>query len=430
MLSWLLYISGFFGLFLINNTVIVMLIYRYDPGLNNPNNLPFLISSVLVGIGMFVCRSLGALTQPLIGYYSDLHWGRWGKRRPFMAIALLPMIVCFILLFAPPINLSVSLTLIYLIAILILFYLAVACYQIPYLAWLPSLAPNSEKQVKLATLMAIASIGGTAISGLAAPWLTQQYGFQVMALIIGIMSLLVLSFPLAISEKFTQASTNQLPFRKSLQFAWQNQVFKSYLIGITSAWIAISIVSVVPTFIAIALLKKNVGFGSLINITALLGIISGFFFVTPMIKHWGKKKTFQVSMVWFAIGLFLLSVYSVKTPQTLLWLSLLLVSYLGLTSFFILPNAMLPDVIAQDTSLQEQKREAIYFGTRGLLIEVGIGLGFLIASILLLLGKTPEQPWGIIVSLLAAIIFALVAAWAFNFYSIPSKSPSANQNVV
>ena len=421
MLNWLFYVAGFLGLFLINNTVVIMLIYRYDPGLNNPENLPFLISSVLVGIGMFFCRSLGALTQPLIGYYSDRHWSRWGKRRPFMAVALLPMVVCFILLFAPPIGLSVISTLIYLVTLLTLFYLAVACYQIPYLAWLPSLAPTSEKQVKLATLMAIASMIGTAISGAAAPWLTEQYGFAVMALIMGNISLLVLSLPLAIAEKFTLSPKNLLPFQKSLQSAWQNKAFKSYVIGITSAWIAISIVSVIPTFIAIALLKQNVGFGSLINVTALLGIISGLFLITPMVKRWGKKTTFQVSMVWFASGLFLLSVYSIKSPQISFWLSLLLISYLGLASFFVLPNAMLPDVIAQDIGLPGQRKEAIYFGTRGLLIEIGMGLGFCIASILLMLGKTPEQPWGIVAALLTSIIFALVAAWTFNFYSIPAK---------
>ena len=412
--NWLLYSGGLLGLFLINNTLAIMLIYRYDPGVENPDNLPLLIPSALVGLAMLCSRCLGASIQPLIGYYSDRHWSRWGKRKPFIAAAIFPLVICFILLFIPPQSQSLISTPIYLITTLILFYLALACYQIPYLAWLPTLA--STKQVSLATLMAVASMIGTAISGIATPLLTQQYGFKFMCIIVGTIGFITLSLPLAIEEKFTTLPQSQLSFRKSLQFACQNRTFISYLAGVSSAWISISIVSVIPTFIAVALLQRNIGFGSVINVVALLGIICGFLLVTPMVKLWGKKATFQVSMVWLACGLLILSIYSIVFEPTLPWLSLLFITYIGLASFFVLPNAMLPDVIACDRSLLESKGEAIYFGTRGLIIEIGTGLGFCIASILLMLGKTVEQPYGVIATLLTAIIFALLSAWAFNFY--------------
>ena len=414
--NWLLYSGGLLGLFLINNTLAIMLIYRYDPGVENPDNLPLLIPSALVGLAMFSSRCLGASIQPLVGYYSDRNWSRWGKRKPFIAAALLPLVICFILLFVPPQNQSSISTLIYLITTLVLFYLALACYQIPYLAWLPTLASTKDAQVSLATLMAVASMIGTAISGTATPLLTQQYGFKFMCIMVGTVGFTTLSLPLAIEEKFTTLPQTQLSFRKSLQFACQNRTFISYLVGLTSAWISISIVSVIPTFIAVALLQRNIGFGSVINVVALLGIICGFSLVTPMVNLWGKKATFQLSMVWLASGLLILSIYSIVFEQTLPWLSLLFITYIGLASFFVLPNAMLPDVIARDRSLPESKGEAIYFGTRGLIVEIGIGLGFCIASILLMLGKTVEQPYGVIAALLTAIIFALLSAWTFNFY--------------
>lgn len=416
MFNWLAYSSGFLGLFLINNTVVVMLIYRYDPGLNNPENLPLLIPSFFVGMEMFLCRSLGALTQPIFGYYSDRYWSRLGKRRPFMAAALLPMIAGFILLFVPPLNQPAVLTFIYLIIILAVFYFAIACYQISYLAWLPTLATTNEAQVNLSTLMAIASVIGAAISGIASPWLTQHYGFTLMSIIISSVSFITLALPLAIQENFVPLPQEQIPFYKSLQFARQNQAFISYLAGVTFAWVSVSIVSVIPAFIAIALLQQNVSFGSVINAVALLGIICGFSLVAPLVKLKGKKATFQLSMVWLACGLLILSIYSIAFKQTLPWLSLLFITYIGLASFFVLPNAMLPDVIARDRSLLKDKSKAIYFGMRGLLIELGMGLGFCIASVLLMLGKTAAQPWGVTATLLTAIIFALLSARSFSFY--------------
>ena len=418
-IDWLFYIAGWLGIFLINNTLLTMLLYRYDPGAPNPNNLPFLVPSALVGVAMLLSRSSGGITQPIIGYLSDRFCSRWGRRRPFLAVGVLPLVATFILLFNPPFNHTSTGNLVYLIVLLCLFYLALAIYQIPYLALLPALAQTAEERVNLSTLMALFGLLGAAIGGIGSPLLTHLFGFQGMAFIIGSVSFVTLLMPLTVKEEFVTSVVDSPTFWKSLPLVWQNRSFRSYMVGFSSAWIGVSIISICPTFLAVALLDKDISFGAVVNGIFLGSAVSGFALLIPLTRSWGKRTTFQFSMVWLSFGLVAVGILPLFVGTALRpWLGLLLLTNLGLAGFFILPNAMLPDVIEQDRKKFGKQREAIYFGTRGLLGEVSQGLGALLAGMLLMLGKTPAQPWGVQLAFPVAGFFALASAGAFTFYSI------------
>ena len=417
--KWLPYITGIMGLLLINNALLTMLIYRYDPGIPNPNNLPFLVPSALVGIAMLVSRLGGAMTQPIVGHISDHYCSRWGRRRPFLAITIVPLVVSFFLLFNPSVNYSRIEHIVYSIILLCLLNLALAIYQVSYLAWLSSLTQTPEQRITLSSLMAIFAILGASIGGIGSPLLVDKYGFPGMALALGVISFIALSMPLMVKEEIIPAKIESPTFWISLGSALQNQSFRSYIAGFSSAEIAISIVSACPAFLAVALLGKDLSFGTVVNGIILGSGVMGFMVVIPLAKHWGKRRAFQWAMLWLGCGLIIVGILPLLVGKALTpWLLLLLFSNLGSSSFFILPNAMLPDVIDRDERNFGVRREAIFFGTRGLLQNMSQGMGVFLAGILLMLGKTPAQPWGVQLAFPVAGLFALAAAWAFVFYPI------------
>ncbi|MEM6446991.1 MAG: MFS transporter [Cyanobacteria bacterium P01_D01_bin.123] len=419
MVQWLVYSAGFFGLFLVNNTLLTMLLFRYDP--STDTELPLLIPSIFVGIAIFVTRCGGALTQPFVGYLSDRVQSRWGRRRPFLAASALPLASSFVMLFVPP-HLSHPATYTaYLVALLCLFFLMVAAYQVPYLAWLPEIAPTSEQRIRLSTLLALASLLGTASGGIGAPWLTDRYGFLPMALVLGATGLIALMLPVTLNEDSAkkQSQPSITSFWDSVRTGWCNFPFRIYLAGIMSAWIAVSMLTVCSTFLAVALLHQKIGFGAVINGLVLVGATGGFTLVRPLVKQCGKRRTFQLSMMWSGGGMVAIALLPFLTGAALLpWLSLLAIASVGLAGFFILPNAMLPDAVRHGSALQADGQGALYFGLRGLLVEASIGLGALLSGLLLILGKTPAQPWGLHLALIAAGGFSLLSAWTFSFYSI------------
>ncbi|WP_013334455.1 MFS transporter [Gloeothece verrucosa] len=416
-MKWIIYISGFFGLFLFNNVLLTMLFYRYDPGISNSNNFPLIVPSLLVGIALFISRSSAAILQPFIGYSSDRFKSRWGCRRPFLAISIFPLTFSFILLFLPP-KFSEIGNFFYLLILLFLFFCSLALYQIPYLAWLPTIAPTDKQRIFVATLLGVSSLLGTAVAGIGSPWLTYHYNFEVMAFCLGSLGLITLLIPLINLENETEPIEKRYSFRQSFQLGWKNLPFRIYLGGIGSAWITASILSVCPTYIAVALLQKQIDFGGIINGIFLLSALLGTALITLIVRRWGKAKTFQISMFWSAGILLILGLFSLwfKVPQ-LIWLMLLMLNGLGLASIFILPNAMLPDIIDNNKKFKKNL-QAVYFGIRGLLIEISVGFGLFLAGILLMLGNTKAQPQGILFSLIIAACFAFVSAGFFSFYRI------------
>ena len=421
-IDYIPYIIGWFGNFVLNNALLAMLIYRYDPGIPNDNNLPILVPSALVGMAMMVSRIGGAFVQPFVGYLSDRFWSPLGKRRPFLLISLLPLIVGFFLLFNPPTNLSQTATVFYLGLMLWIFYVGMAIYHVPYLAWLPTLAKTPEKRVKLSTQIGVFGLVGATIGGIIAPWLTDTYGFMGMGIAISLLGLITLAMPVLEKEEYAPPKGKYPSFKTALSSAFANTSFRTYILAMIMVWMVISVISVIPTFLVIALLKREVSFAAVIN-TAMIGsAIAGFAFVIPLSKKYGKKRVFQGSLIWFGIGMIIMALGRFWFQDLLIpWLIIVIIAHFALASFFSLPNAMLSDIIEEDAEQQGTRREAIFFGTRGLIIQFSQGFGSLLTGLILSLGKTPSNPWGVQIAFLFAGLLALGAAKMLSF----SKSSDA-----
>ncbi|MEM8804474.1 MAG: MFS transporter [Cyanobacteria bacterium P01_G01_bin.38] len=413
---WLPYAMGFFGLFLLNTALSSFILYRYDPGPND-ENLPILVPTVLVGSAFFFGRIIGALLQPLVGYYSDQVQSQWGKRRPFLAVSILPMVCSFALLFNPVVTENSLGNSLYLASLLCIFYFAFTLYQVPYLAWLPELAPKDQQRVTLSSWLAISSLAATVVGATGTPWLSDRYGFGVMTMAIGSVGLGALLLPLLTPERMAEPS-ERVSLMVSLKASWQNSSFRPYVLGVAAAWISMSILSVCAVFFVTALLHKDISFSGLISILILGGAAFGMLGVKPLVKRVGKKRTFQFSMLWSGVGVILMALLPLWLGRAIpLWSILIPIGSLGLGGFFVLPNAMIPDVVEQDLKLG-QSAQAVYFGSRGLFVELSTGLGTLIAGLLLSLGKTATHPLGVQLSLVTAGGFAFISAGLLITYPI------------
>jgi GPH family glycoside/pentoside/hexuronide:cation symporter len=65
-----------------------------------------LIAPGVMGLIFGASRIWDAVSDPLAGYWSDRTRSRWGRRRPWLALAALPLGLAFVGLWAPPRGLS------------------------------------------------------------------------------------------------------------------------------------------------------------------------------------------------------------------------------------------------------------------------------------------------------------------------------------
>ncbi len=72
----------------------------------------FVYSSVLglpawmAGLALNLVLIADAITDPLVGYFSDRTRSRWGRRHPFMYAAALPVAITYYFLWTPPESLT------------------------------------------------------------------------------------------------------------------------------------------------------------------------------------------------------------------------------------------------------------------------------------------------------------------------------------
>jgi len=64
------------------------------------------VEAALVGLAIGITALMDAVTDPLVGAWSDRIRSRWGRRHPMLLFSALPLGVSFVLLFNPPANMS------------------------------------------------------------------------------------------------------------------------------------------------------------------------------------------------------------------------------------------------------------------------------------------------------------------------------------
>ncbi|MBD3198064.1 MAG: MFS transporter [Candidatus Lokiarchaeota archaeon] len=90
---------GSFGIELVGNAFGSLYFFFYETEI--------LVPGLLIIIANVIFALWNAINDPLMGYLTERprkFWGKWGRRFPWMAISLVPMYLCYFLLFAPPIG--------------------------------------------------------------------------------------------------------------------------------------------------------------------------------------------------------------------------------------------------------------------------------------------------------------------------------------
>lgn len=119
------------------------------------------VSATAVSIAMGLALFLDAVSDPVIGAYSDQFKSRLGRRHPFMYAAAVPLGIFICLLFKPPSDASEGFLIAWLVTFLILTRLTFTVFSVPWSALLPELAVKYEDRTSVAAYRPlIASIFG------------------------------------------------------------------------------------------------------------------------------------------------------------------------------------------------------------------------------------------------------------------------------
>ena len=110
------------------------------------------LSGTLTGLAIALSVVWDAISDPLVGAWSDRLRSRWGRRHPLMVAAVLPLALSFIALFWPPQQvLGSQLTMFYwLLGTVILLRTALTFFMVPYFALGAEISTDYHERTSLA----------------------------------------------------------------------------------------------------------------------------------------------------------------------------------------------------------------------------------------------------------------------------------------
>lgn len=118
---------------------------------------------------LLLSRCWDAVTDPIVGRLSDITKTKWGRRRPWLLIASIPLAVSYFFLWQVIPGSSQIIDFVYYLFWLVLYNTFYTCISVPHLALIPEMT-NSDKErteltsYKIITLV-LAALLGTSVHG-------------------------------------------------------------------------------------------------------------------------------------------------------------------------------------------------------------------------------------------------------------------------
>lgn len=342
-----------------------------------------------------------AVNDPVVGVLTDRTKSRWGRRLPWILYGAIPFGVLFFLQWiVPRFSADESANdwglFWYYVAIGVLSQVFYTVVNLPYTAMTPELTQDYDERTRLNSFRFAFSIGGSIVSLLLAKVIFEkiadrQQQYIVLAAICGVISVLSLYWCvwgtrdrlMAFEAKRTLAEEPPtIPIGEQLKIVFSNRPFL-YVIGIyLFSWLAVQLTASIIPFFAVNWmgLKESDVPTVLIGVqgTALLML----FVWGALSERLGKKVVYFMGMSLWIIaqaGLFFL-----QPGQIGLMYALAVMAGFGVSTAYLIPWSMIPDVIELDELQTGQRREGVFYSFMVLLQKFGLALG------LFLVGKALE----------------------------------------
>jgi GPH family glycoside/pentoside/hexuronide:cation symporter len=377
-----------------------------------------------IAMAIALARALDAITDPAMGWVSDRTRGRFGRRRPWIALGVPLCAASLIALFGPPTSLSPSQAGAWFAATFALYFLFHTIYEIPYQGLGLELTPDYNERSSLfswrmafviaGTLIASAAPGVLAGMGVADPRVQMRivavaYGTALVVLF-GLMALLVRERP-----EFAQRAANPLVpgVRRALRNRPFRILFVTFVIGSLPAAIP---ALMVPFYTHYVIRPENPE--QVLALFLVLYFASGFFFLPVWVwaaQRFGKLEAWLAS---FGVGISAGIALFFGQQGDVLYVAMLHVwAGLAFGAGGVLVPAMQADVVDYDELHTGKRREAQFAAFWAIVPKfVAIPGAALPIAALGVIGYVPNQAQTPQVQLGIKIIYALTPA-AFGFVS-------------
>lgn len=374
-------------------------------------NISLGLSAFWLGTIMIVPRLWDAISDPIVGHWSDNTRSKYGRRRPFILVGGIAVALSFVLMWWVPRGEAIQgwfnsgnaynwFQLIYILAGLLVFYTACTVFAIPHGALGMEMSNDYHERTRLFSAQ---SFFGN-LFAMGTPWLIAVANLEffrgaggdlidgmryVSLFIAAVLIPLVLWWFVVLREPGFAAAQKQAKgsFWQNMSTAFSNKTFLCLILIIFTLAMGFNFVSLFNYYITIFYLYG----GSEDAASTLLGINGTFWAVTGLLavfplnvlsRAMGKSKTLLVSIVLMCLAqLSKIVCYDPDHPFLIIVPTVLLSS--GMLMFFTLGSSMVGDICDEDELRLGKRNEGSYYSVYWWFIKMGTAFASFVTGVLL-----------------------------------------------
>jgi GPH family glycoside/pentoside/hexuronide:cation symporter len=308
-------------------------------------------------------RIWDAINDPLFGLMSDRIRTRWGRRRVLLLFGSVPLGLSFMFMwFVPPLK-QIGLAVYYAI-IFVLFDTAFTVVHVGYNSLTPEMTADYDERSTLNGYRMVFSITGTLGAIILATVLgwyitDSKTLFTILGIGLGAVSIIP---PLIVFRITRERPVEELPeplnFKEALRQTLSNRPFRLVMGLYLLSWTTASIIAAVLVYFANYYLRVP----DQANYFVLVAEGSAILFIPISVwvaRRLDKRRAFILGILTWIVVLML--IFGIRADQVGLAYLLAALSGAGIATAYVIPWAMIPDIVEYDQVRSGQRREGSYY---------------------------------------------------------------------
>jgi len=327
----------------------------------------------LIGLVLLAVRLLDAVTDPAIGILSDRLRLPGGRRKPWLAIGLVPTMLAVWMVFVPPAAPTAA----YLLVWSALLSLGWTVMILPYNAWGAELATDYDTRTSVTAHREGMVVAGTLVAT-ATPAALAAFGVPDTADALSVLALiLIVLLPLCVSLALWRVPTavdrggQRVDLRTGLAAIRGNKAFVRLIAAfLINGWANGLPATLFVLFVTHVLVSPEAA-GPLLFVYFLSGVLAIPVWVM-LSRRFSKHRVWVASMSLACVTFVWVPLLG---PGDVMWFALICVlSGFAVGADLVLPAAIQADVVDVDTAETGEQRTGVYFALWSLATKLSLAL--------------------------------------------------------
>jgi oligogalacturonide transporter len=326
------------------------------------------LSPALAGLVFGIGKVWDAVSDPLMGYLSDRTKSRFGRRRVYFLVGMVPITLSFIILWLPMDFTSQAALFLYYSLAYIIFATVFTMVMIPYSALAAELSGDYKTRNKLSGARLFFS-GFSSLLAATVPKIiidsakgSPSAGYVTMSVIFGIffaLPWLITYFGTWEDPHAAQQSVSK-NFLKEFLTIFRNRSFRIHILMYVFAYSAMDLLMALFTYYLTYYLRRpglySVAMGTLMVVQLAMILV-----YVRIANSKGKRFAYRMGLLIWLLGMLGTLALSPASP---VWMVALVCGVIGLgtSAAVFIPYAILPNVIDVDELMTGSQRSGVYSG--------------------------------------------------------------------